>query len=149
MDTWVSLFTNPKVLTYMRGPVNRSAEEWWVGLHGKFESVDLPLSVTKKPQDSCIGHAGYLEVAGDQSSLEIYCRLLPDFWNKGYGRELCSTLTATALGALKATKVVGYVHPENAASIAILRGLGFRHAGNLDDSKSWQVGHEIYEKTAG
>lgn len=147
MDAWVSLFTDVNASKYMKQPVDRSADQWWDRLKGRKPSIDLPLSVVEKLAHRCIGQAGYFEVKSDRSSVEVYCRLLPEFWRQGYGREICNALTVTAFGHLGYERVVGYVHPENSASISMLLHLGFVCCGEFDDPDSWQDGHRIYEKT--
>lgn len=147
MDVWVSLYTDAAVCKYMKQSVNRSADEWWNRLKGRQASIDLPLSVAETKTNKCIGQAGYLEVKSDRTSVEVYCRLLPEVWRQGYGREICKALTGTALVYLGYERVVGYVHPENKTSIAMLHRLGFVCCGELDDPDTWQDGHRTYEKT--
>lgn len=148
MENWVRLYTDPGVITYMQRAVNRNASEWWSGLQSEFTSIELPLTVANLSESCCIGQAGYLKVDGAENSVEIYCRLLPEAWGKGYGSEICQALVSTALVNLGMSQVLGYVHPKNAASISMLQRLGFSLIGHIEKPNEWQNGHEIYEKRA-
>ena len=66
------------------------------------------------------------------------------FMGRKLGRAVAAMLVQIAFGELGAKSLVGVVHPDHAASIALLRSLKFRrrgvHAGGLD----WQEGHLVY-----
>ena len=67
-----------------------------------------------------IGMGGYSEKS------EIVLILHPSEWRKGIGREVLSALISHGFRTFEFNSITADVDPENAASIALLSGLGFR-----------------------
>ncbi|MCJ8155806.1 GNAT family N-acetyltransferase [Sphingomonas sp. LaA6.9] len=54
-----------------------------------------------------------------------------DRWGRGYAHEAASAVLDHAFGAMKLRRVFADVDPENAASVGLLKRLGFRQEGHL------------------
>lgn len=52
--------------------------------------------------------------------------LMPEFWNQGYGRELCNYMTGYGLKILKLSEIVAGAVEQNAAAFAMLKRIGFQ-----------------------
>jgi len=57
--------------------------------------------------------------------IEIGWRFRPLFWGQGFATEAARALLAHAFGTLGLAEVIAGIQPENAASIAVARKLGF------------------------
>lgn len=67
------------------------------------------------------------------------------FWGEKLGRKVARVLIQMAFEEMNATALLAKVHPENKASIALLRAFKFHRRGVLDESpESWQLGHFVY-----
>lgn len=83
--------------------------------------------------------------AGRKGYAEIAVVIGRAWWGKGLGRRVAKALIEIAFFYKKAKGVVGVVHPEHQASIALLCDLGFRKRGVVQNpSKPGQSGHLIY-----
>ena len=83
-----------------------------------------------------VGRKGYAEIA------VVIGRA---WWGKRIGRGVAAALIDIAFLHQNAKGVVGVVHPEHHASIALLCALGFRKRGVVQSPpKPWQSGHLIY-----
>jgi RimJ/RimL family protein N-acetyltransferase len=58
--------------------------------------------------------------------VEVGWALDPAVWGRGYATEGGAAALAHAFGELGVDRVVSIVHPENAASIAVMERLGIR-----------------------
>ena len=67
------------------------------------------------------------------------------WWGSGLGTRVGQSLVELAFTCFHAKGIVGVVHPEHRASIALLVSLGFRRRGAVvNPPKEWQSGHLIY-----
>jgi RimJ/RimL family protein N-acetyltransferase len=62
---------------------------------------------------------------------EVGWKLDPEVWGRGYATEGGRASVRHAFEALGMPRVVSIVHPENTASIAVMRRLGLEHDGDL------------------
>jgi RimJ/RimL family protein N-acetyltransferase len=62
---------------------------------------------------------------------EVGWKLDPEVWGRGYATEGGRASVRHAFEALGTPRVVSIVHPENTASIAVMRRLGLEHDGDL------------------
>lgn len=92
------------------------------------------------------GRASLSERRGARKGyVEISIIIARGFWGLQLGRRVAAMLIQLAFQQLSAKGVVACVHPENRASIALLRSFGFRRRGLVCVSaESWQYGHLIY-----
>ncbi|MFM9969639.1 MAG: GNAT family N-acetyltransferase [Burkholderiales bacterium] len=70
------------------------------------------------------------------------------FWGQGLGTKVAKLLVATAFNDLEAKSLISIVHPENRASLRLVRSLGFRRRGVFIED-TWQDGHYIYRLSKG
>lgn len=137
----VALFGDPLVARYVDdgGPLDAATAELWItrsrdnlAKHGYGTGAVVELC-----SGALIGWAGFARPErGDQ---EIIYGLAADRWGRGYGRELVQALLHFArergIKPIKAT-----VHPENDASIKLLRSAGFRRIiGSTDEDARTHV----------
>ena len=66
--------------------------------------------------------AGFLEV-------DLGYAFLPEFWSQGFAFESASAVLNLVKSVLRAPKIIAFVSKGNAASIRVLRKLGFSYAG--------------------
>lgn len=72
------------------------------------------------------------------------------FWGSRLGRKVAATLIQAAFDELNAKALVAVVHPENQASIALLRAFKFRRRGiSVVPAEHWQQGHFVYRMSRG
>jgi RimJ/RimL family protein N-acetyltransferase len=74
---------------------------------------------------------------------ELSVVLAKQFWGSGLGVRVTKLLVQQAFEALSARALVAIVHPDNNASLRLVRYLGFRKRG-VFTGQSWQAGHYIY-----
>jgi RimJ/RimL family protein N-acetyltransferase len=71
-----------------------------------------------------IGMCGLLK--RDQfDDVDLGYAFLPEFWSKGFAHESASAVLKFGLNVLRRTKILAIVSPGNAASIKVLKKLGF------------------------
>ncbi len=75
---------------------------------------------------------------------EIQVLLAKNYWGKHLGREATELLMDVAFNCIKASSVITIVHPENAASLALVEDLGFTRVGTKQ-SGGWDNGHYVFE----
>jgi RimJ/RimL family protein N-acetyltransferase len=67
------------------------------------------------------------------------------FWGTGLGKKVAALVIPMAFDEINARALVAVVHPENRASIALLRAFKFRRRGiYAAPESSWQEGHFTY-----
>ena len=81
----------------------------------------------------------------NQASAEIGFMLMPDFWGKGYGREIAARLMRVAESVPELSRVWANIDPGNMASRRILEGLGFvsEYMGEIDGLPSEILGKNL------
>jgi RimJ/RimL family protein N-acetyltransferase len=91
-----------------------------------------------------VGQSGFLQSSQCLDEAELYCIFRPVHWGKGFAPEVCQALIDIAFGPLKLKRLVGIVHPENAASLRLVARLGFEQCGTYDcPVRGWQHGHTV------
>ncbi|HYJ84138.1 MAG TPA: GNAT family N-acetyltransferase [Allosphingosinicella sp.] len=69
-----------------------------------------------------------------ERQVELGWRILPAFQRRGYAREAVEALIGWLIEAHQIHRFVGIAASENAASVALLRSLGFRQEGHFRES---------------
>ncbi len=72
-----------------------------------------------------IGEAGLFNSFGNKKILELGYILDNNYWNRGYGTEICSGLLDYGFNILGADKIIARMYPENIGSISICEKLNF------------------------
>lgn len=125
---WLPLITLPEIIRYTGDvPVSTVEEAREVlrtrplrdyAVHGYGR-----MAVIEKSSGRLVGFSGlkYLEDLGE---VDIGYRFLPDCWGKGYATESARVLMEQGMRDHGFRRIVGMVHPENAASGRVLEKLG-------------------------
>lgn len=93
----------------------------------------LRLAVLRGPVPTIVGLANFHDRPDGRGMVEIGYRVLPAFRLRGLGREMAMTMWAFAAGHPQVSWLRASVRPDNAASLAIIRGAGFAKVGEQDD----------------
>lgn len=72
---------------------------------------------------------------------EIGFILHPDFWGRGLAREALDAVIARVFSSFPVDALTADVDPRNAASLALLKSLGFVETGRAKGT--WQLGEEL------
>jgi ribosomal-protein-alanine N-acetyltransferase len=80
-----------------------------------------------------VGNVGFHGPPDDQGRVEIGYGIVPSHRGQGYAREAIAALTDWAFATGEARVCVASVSPRNAASLALVRSLGFRQVGEQID----------------
>lgn len=75
------------------------------------------------------GHLGFHGPPGEDGRVEVGYGVLPEYRRQGYAVEACRGLFAWAARERGVTRFRAAVSPANAASLAVVRRLGFRQTG--------------------
>ena len=76
-----------------------------------------------------IGVGGYVGPPDEHGAVEIGYSIVPEWQGAGYASELAAALVARAWSVAAVRRVVAQTAPTNAASLGVLRRLGFVEAG--------------------
>jgi ribosomal-protein-alanine N-acetyltransferase len=80
-----------------------------------------------------VGNVGFHGPPDDKGRVEIGYGIVPSRRRQGYAREAIAGLTDWAFATGEARVCVASVSPRNAASLALVRSLGFRQVGEQID----------------
>jgi RimJ/RimL family protein N-acetyltransferase len=128
----------------MRGPLHRSAAEWWARLTQAPDDPTKPLMVELTSTGEFVGACGVLDEPGATDVREIYCLFRRQHWHRGFATEVTRALLETAFRSLGASRVIGIIEPGNVASIHMVERIGFCRAGSYSKPGSWQDGHLLF-----
>ncbi len=100
-----------------------------------------------EPQGVVVGHAGYHGPPDDDGMVEVAYSVDPAYRRQGYARAMLYELLRRANAEPGVRTVRATISPDNAASLATIRGFGFVHVGEQWDEED---GLElIFEVSAG
>ncbi|SRR6266545_3515614 len=122
---------------------NRDRAEWV-----RVFTPDLAFgwAIELTPEGVLAGRASISKYSPGEGELQIV--IAKPFWGRRLGRKIAQILIPAAFEELNAVKLIGVVHPENHASLALLRAWGFSSCGKKDCAEDhWQYGHLIFELT--
>jgi RimJ/RimL family protein N-acetyltransferase len=105
--------TRKRVEGYRQHQVAHGFSKWVIRLKG-----------TLKP----IGDSGLL-VLHEPQAIDLGFRLARLHWGRGFASEAAAAWVRTAFEQLGIDRLTAFAHPENVASLAVLRKLGFTEAG--------------------
>lgn len=132
-DGLLALNSDPEVMRHVGGTVDTADDvraaiarvqarwasqgfSWWAFLLAEADTVIGA---------GCIQHIEH----DPAQPLEIDWRLRPDHWGQGLATEAARAMADFAFTTLKAPCLYGVAHPDNAASIRVMRRLGMRDEG--------------------
>ncbi|MFI5710385.1 GNAT family N-acetyltransferase [Kribbella sp. NPDC051620] len=93
------------------------------------ERPDYLLAVTRLDDDRMIGFAR-LGPTGVQAAHLGYA-IAADHWGHGYATEAARTMLKFAFGPLELHRVSAAIGPDNVASVAVVKRLGFSYEGRI------------------
>jgi RimJ/RimL family protein N-acetyltransferase len=134
-DDFTALFQDERVSRWMGdGPKPEAADR---ALFGRVFTVVYPhrrfdVWAVRSPGGRLVGHAEIksTEAVGGH---EIVYALAADVWGRGYGTELAAALTEYGFTALDLPVVHATVAEPNAASLAVLRRVGYRRLRHITE----------------
>jgi ribosomal-protein-alanine N-acetyltransferase len=102
-----------------------------IGRTGMRPRDEYYLVVTRADQDRLIGFAR-LGLTGVRAA-KLGCAINADHWGRGYATDASRTILDFAFGPLGLHRVTAAIGPDNAASLTVIRRLGFHQEGCLRD----------------
>jgi len=133
IPSWIPFFNKEDYHRFLGQDISIPGEERatvWIErqIQRKNDETYGQLAVIEKSSGTFIGVGGIIhrELYGNDD-LEITYSLLPEFWRKGYARELAKHFIDYAQTETDAQSVISMIHPENEASkkVAQSNGLEF------------------------
>jgi len=82
------------------------------------------LAVIYKPDNKLIGFTGF-KYLPEISDADLGYRFMPEYWGKGIATESSKMSLKYGFGELELNPILGFAEPENVASTAVLKKLGF------------------------
>ena len=95
----------------------------------------LVRAVIALPDQIVVGNAGFHGPPDDNGMVEIGYGILPEFRRQGYGRAAARELIRYAREQPDVRVVRASIRPDNVASLALIRPLGFTHVGEQWDEE--------------
>ncbi|MFF2411891.1 GNAT family N-acetyltransferase [Streptomyces sp. NPDC058092] len=143
-DGFVALFQDSRVSRWMGdGPQTEAEDRALFGrVFSKVYAQELFDVWAVRHGGRLVGHAEIKpSPSPDVDGHEIVYALAPAAWGQGFGTEVAKALTSYGFGALGLTEVHATVAAENAASLALLGRIGFRHVRDAveDDGSTTRV----------
>jgi ribosomal-protein-alanine N-acetyltransferase len=98
---------------------------------GHAARTEYYLAVTTHDDDRLIGFVR-LGLTGVKAAKLGYA-IAADHWDRGFATDACRTMITFGFTELGLHRITAAIGPDNAASIAVVRRLGFTHEGRLRD----------------
>lgn len=92
-------------------------------------------AVVAEPQGLVVGHAGFHGPPDDGGMVEVAYSVDPAYRRQGYARAMLRALLRRASTEPGVVTVRATISPDNAASLATIRGFGFTHVGEQWDEE--------------
>jgi [ribosomal protein S5]-alanine N-acetyltransferase len=94
--------------------------------------------------EGVVGHAGFHGPPDADGAVEVGYTVLPHLRGRGYATEALRALVADAAAVPGVRVVRASVSPDNAASLAVVRRVGFVHVGEqVDEEDGLELVHEL------
>jgi RimJ/RimL family protein N-acetyltransferase len=93
----------------------------------------IRMAVTRGASPTIVGLGNFHDRPDGRGMVEIGYRVLPSHRRHGYGREIATTMWAYAVTHPDVRVLRASVSPDNAPSLAIVRGAGLEMVGMQDD----------------
>ena len=125
----LGLRSDPSVMRYLDKEPMTSMEEAQLMVVKIEESIKngsgISWCMTTHDSDEMIGNAGLWRMIPEHYRAEIGYMLLPQYWGKGYMFEALEAIINYGFNTLGLHSIEANVNPQNAASIGLLKKLGF------------------------
>lgn len=141
-EDFVALFQDPLVSRWMGEGTQTEAEDraLFGRVFSKVYAQDLFDVWAVRHEGRFVGHAE-IKPSKDVGGHEIVYALAATAWGQGLGTEIAQALTGYGFDTLGLTEVHATVAADNAASLALLGRIGFRHVRDRveDDGSTTRV----------
>ena len=142
-----AVFSDPAVMRYWSRPPMRDTAEVAhlladIRAHVAAGTL-LQWAIARRADDLVIGHVSLFALHPAHERAELGYALGAAHWRQGLAREALALALDHAFGTLGLRRVEADVDPRNAASVALLERLGFRHEGTLRER--WFVAGELQD----
>lgn len=129
--TFYRLNSHPEVMRYTCEPMLTSEDEARraIQAYPDFERHGFGRwACVQKSDNAIIGFCGlkYLE---EFDAVDVGYRFFPQYWGMGIATEACRVCVEFGFDVLKLPRILGFVKPENTASIRVLEKVGFHDRG--------------------
>jgi ribosomal-protein-alanine N-acetyltransferase len=84
--------------------------------------------ICERTSEKPIGDAGLI-VFPDSGKIDLGYRLAKPYWGTGFATEIASAWIRAAFVDFQLTRLTAFAHPHNAASLRVLKKVGFRAIG--------------------
>ena len=127
---YVEIMTNPAVTKYLGTGKDMSEEDvkkslsYYKSVWDKGYGV---FAVKETESGNIIGHCGIRPI--NDGRIEILYAYTPDVWGKGYATEAGKAVIAYAKEHFNLKEVIAMSYPQNKASIAVIKKMGFENIG--------------------
>ncbi|GAA0574312.1 GNAT family N-acetyltransferase [Kribbella sandramycini] len=124
VTVWMAFdsYDRAKAIETLNGIIERSA---------RADRPDYMLAVARRDDDRVIG---LVRIApGVHRNGKLACAIGAEHWKHGYATEATQLLLDFSFGTLGLHRVTAAIGPENEASIAVVKRLGFSYEGHLRD----------------
>ncbi|MET7278692.1 GNAT family protein [Kribbella sp. NPDC005582] len=119
-------YDRAKAIEVLNGIIERSARP---------DRSDYMLAVTRRDDDHVIGFARIAPGTPARApwSAKLGYAVHADHWGRGYATDAARVMLGFAFGTLRVHRVTAAIGPENEASIAVVKRIGFSFEGHLRD----------------
>lgn len=124
-----ALRSDPRVMKHIGRPLAKTLEDALTlvrDMQETFESkAGIVWAITRHGDPELIGTIGFWRIAAEHHRGELGYILKPPFWGQGLAREAATAVIAHGFERLRFHRIEANVDPANAASIGLLKSLGF------------------------
>jgi len=136
LDDIHAVLGNPLATRFWSTPPHATIEVSRVWLQSMIDAPpDLSDDYVLEYEGRVIGKAGFYRLP------EIGFILHPDYWGRGLAREALEAVIPRAFSRFPVAALTADVDPRNAASLALLKSLGFVETGRANGT--WDLGGEL------
>lgn len=130
---------NPDVMrhVFLGEVMAKDSAERFMREHFAFGDKRVGIAIlTEKPSGNVIGFGGLFPCdALEADDLEIGFVMIKETWGKGYASEIGEAQLKMGFDEFGYSRLLGLVHPDNAASIRALTKLGMRYVKHVTSPK--------------
>jgi len=103
------------------------------------EDPVFALAIVDKSTDTYLGSVG-LSKLQDESAVEVYYSLLPEYWGWGFATEATAAVLYYAFEELDLDRVVANANEQNPKSFEVAKNVGMRDEGSVEreDHTLWR-----------
>jgi RimJ/RimL family protein N-acetyltransferase len=130
VDAYTAVLQSPQVRASLHLPDDVGRYEAWLGMAQQLGQWELrgtgQWALEETSSGVFVGRAGtHFPERADWPGIEVGWALHPDHWGKGYATEAGAAAVAYAFAAHEVDALYSVILPENTASQAVARRLGF------------------------